>query len=99
MVGDDKKNLTPKYQIWWNFNTKFGVMVRNTLKQRQGKTLNTVPAVRVPLATWTRVKSQKYVECRGPRGNSRLTTVARNPRLPKKKKKTKTGCKSRRLSV
>ena len=53
----------------------------------EGKTPNTVPAVRVPLTIRARVKSQEYVECRGPRGNSRLTTVAGNPRLPKKKKK------------
>ncbi|CAF1924727.1 unnamed protein product [Brassica napus] len=52
----------------------------------EGKTLNTVPAVRVPLVTRARVKFQEYVECRGPRENSRLTTVAGNPRLPKKKK-------------
>ena len=45
------------------------------------------PQVQFALATRTRVKSQEYVECRGPRGNSRLTTVAGNPRLPKKKKK------------
>nr|VDD57934.1 unnamed protein product [Brassica oleracea] len=43
--------------------------------------------LRVPLAIRVRVKSQEYVECRGPRGNSRLTTVAGNPRLPKKKKR------------
>ena len=52
----------------------------------EGKTPNTVPAVRVPLAIRAMVKSQEYVECRGPRGNSRLTTIAGNPRLPKKKK-------------
>ena len=31
MVRDDKKHLTPKYQIWYNFNTKFGIMVGNAL--------------------------------------------------------------------
>ena len=32
MVADDKNNITPKYQIQCNFNTKFNVMVGDTLK-------------------------------------------------------------------
>ena len=27
IVGNDKKIMTPKHQIWCNFNTKFNVIV------------------------------------------------------------------------
>ena len=27
IVGDDMKIMTPKHQIWCNFNTKFGIIV------------------------------------------------------------------------
>lgn len=42
--------------------------------------------VRLALITRARVKFEEYVEWCGPRGNSRLTTVAENLRLLKKKK-------------